>query len=174
MEHDALEAGVYGGLTTKDGIRLLICYIIRNLETPIPRNKFCEEIYADGIANYFELQEAFSELEKKQLIYELPDKKDYYNATQKGLETVHELKKMIPEYVRERAFFVAEKMMRRIRYQEQTQVSTEKLENGDYIVSCTVKEGDKVIAAKYSGTDIKIDGEEYTILHQSDILAIVE
>ena len=41
-------------------------------------------------------------------------------------------------------------------------------------VKMTVKEGDKVIAAKYSGTDIKIDNEEYTILHQSDILAIVE
>ena len=41
-------------------------------------------------------------------------------------------------------------------------------------VKMPVKEGDKVIAAKYSGTDIKIDGEEYTILHQSDILAIVE
>ena len=41
-------------------------------------------------------------------------------------------------------------------------------------VDMTVKAGDKVIAAKYSGTDIKIDGEEYTILHQSDILAIVE
>ena len=41
-------------------------------------------------------------------------------------------------------------------------------------VIMTVKEGDKVIAAKYSGTDIKIDNEEYTILHQSDILAIVE
>ncbi len=41
-------------------------------------------------------------------------------------------------------------------------------------VTMTVKAGDKVIAAKYSGTDIKIDGEEYTILHQSDILAIVE
>lgn len=41
-------------------------------------------------------------------------------------------------------------------------------------VKMSVKEGDKVIAAKYSGTDIKIDGEEYTILHQSDILAIVE
>ena len=38
----------------------------------------------------------------------------------------------------------------------------------------TVMAGDKVIAAKYSGTDIKIDNEEYTILHQSDILAIVE
>ena len=41
-------------------------------------------------------------------------------------------------------------------------------------VKMSVKEGDKVIAAKYSGTDIKIDSEEYTILHQSDILAIVE
>lgn len=41
-------------------------------------------------------------------------------------------------------------------------------------VKMSVKEGDKVIAAKYSGTDIKIDCEEYTILHQSDILAIVE
>ena len=41
-------------------------------------------------------------------------------------------------------------------------------------VVMTVKAGDKVIAAKYSGTDIKIDGEEYTILHQYDILAIVE
>lgn len=41
-------------------------------------------------------------------------------------------------------------------------------------VCMTVKVGDKVIAAKYSGTDIKIDGEEYTILRQSEILAIVE
>lgn len=38
----------------------------------------------------------------------------------------------------------------------------------------TVKPGDKVIAAKYSGTEIKIEDEEYTILHVSDILAVVE
>ena len=41
-------------------------------------------------------------------------------------------------------------------------------------VKMSVKEGDKVIAAKYSGTDIKIDGEEYKIVRQNDILAIVE
>jgi chaperonin GroES len=35
-----------------------------------------------------------------------------------------------------------------------------------------VKPGDKVIFAKYGGTEIKIDGEEYMILRQSDILAI--
>ncbi len=41
-------------------------------------------------------------------------------------------------------------------------------------IKMTVKAGDKVIAAKYSGTEVKIDDEEYTILHLADILAIVE
>ena len=37
-----------------------------------------------------------------------------------------------------------------------------------------IKPGDKVIASKYAGTEVKVDGEEYTIVRQSDILAIVE
>lgn len=41
-------------------------------------------------------------------------------------------------------------------------------------VVMTVKVGDKVITSKYSGTQVKIDGEELTIVRQNDILAIVE
>ena len=41
-------------------------------------------------------------------------------------------------------------------------------------VTMTVKKGDKVITSKYSGTEVKVDGEEYTIVRQGDILAIVE
>ena len=41
-------------------------------------------------------------------------------------------------------------------------------------VKMTVKKGDKVITSKYSGTEVKVDGEEYTIVRQSDILAVVE
>ncbi len=37
-----------------------------------------------------------------------------------------------------------------------------------------VKVGDKVLLSKYSGTEVKLDGKEYTIIRQSDILAIVE
>lgn len=37
-----------------------------------------------------------------------------------------------------------------------------------------VKEGDKVWFAKYAGTEIKIDGEKYLILKESDVLAIIE
>ncbi len=38
----------------------------------------------------------------------------------------------------------------------------------------TVKVGDKVLTSKYSGTEVKCDGEEFVIVKQSDILAIVE
>ena len=41
-------------------------------------------------------------------------------------------------------------------------------------VVMTVHVGDKVITSKYSGTEIKLDGEEYIIVRQNDILAIVE
>ena len=36
-----------------------------------------------------------------------------------------------------------------------------------------VKVGQKVIYSKYAGTDIKLDGDEYTIVRQSDILAVI-
>ena len=41
-------------------------------------------------------------------------------------------------------------------------------------VTMEVKVGDKVLISKYAGTQVKVDDIEYTILRQSDILAIVE
>ena len=41
-------------------------------------------------------------------------------------------------------------------------------------VKMTVKVGDKVLTSKYSGTEVKVDGEECTIVRQGDILAVVE
>ena len=41
-------------------------------------------------------------------------------------------------------------------------------------VDMIVKAGDKVITSKYSGTEVKLDGVEYSVVRQSDILAVVE
>ncbi len=46
-------------------------------------------------------------------------------------------------------------------------------ENGK-LIPMNVKVGDKVLTSKYAGTEVKVDGVEYTILRQDDILAIVE
>ena len=41
-------------------------------------------------------------------------------------------------------------------------------------IKMEVKVGDKVLISKYAGTEVKIDDQEYTILKQSEILAVVE
>ena len=41
-------------------------------------------------------------------------------------------------------------------------------------VEMYVKVGDRVLISKYAGTEVKVDGVEYSILRQSDILAVVE
>ena len=41
------------------------------------------------------------------------------------------------------------------------------------LIPMVVKEGDKVLTRKYGGTEVKLDGEEYTLIGQNDILAVV-
>jgi chaperonin GroES len=42
------------------------------------------------------------------------------------------------------------------------------------LIPMDVKPGDKILYGKYSGSEIKIEGQEYLIMHQDDILGIVE
>jgi chaperonin GroES len=46
------------------------------------------------------------------------------------------------------------------------------LDNGDR-APLEVREGDRVLFAKYGGTEFKLDGEEYLVLKENDILAII-
>jgi chaperonin GroES len=48
-----------------------------------------------------------------------------------------------------------------------------RLEDGK-IIPLEVKVGDKILFGKYSGNDIKIDGEEYLILREDEVLGIIE
>jgi chaperonin GroES len=47
------------------------------------------------------------------------------------------------------------------------------LENGD-VRPLDVKKGDRVIFSKYAGTEIKLDGEEFLMMREDDILGVVE
>ena len=47
-----------------------------------------------------------------------------------------------------------------------------KVENGNKI-AMTVKKGDKVLYGKYAGTEVTLDGEEYLIMRESDIVGIL-
>ena len=41
------------------------------------------------------------------------------------------------------------------------------------LIAMDVKAGDKILYGKYSGTEVKLDGQEYLIMHQEDILGII-
>ena len=49
-----------------------------------------------------------------------------------------------------------------------------KIDDHGKTIAMAVKEGDKVLIGKYSGTDIKIDGQEYLILREEDVLGILD
>jgi chaperonin GroES len=53
-------------------------------------------------------------------------------------------------------------------------VGVGKLLDGGQRGKMSLKKGDDVFYGKYSGTEIKIDGEEYVILKESDVLAVIE
>jgi chaperonin GroES len=48
-----------------------------------------------------------------------------------------------------------------------------KISDAGQTISMEVKKGDSVLYGKYSGTEVTIDGEEYLIIRESDILAII-
>ncbi len=49
-----------------------------------------------------------------------------------------------------------------------------KIADDGKLLPMDVKAGDKILYGKYSGTEIKIDGDEYLIMHQDDILGVLE
>ena len=53
-------------------------------------------------------------------------------------------------------------------------IGTGKIDDNGKKVPFNVKVGDRVLISKYGGTEIKIDGEEYQVLREDDILGIVE
>lgn len=51
--------------------------------------------------------------------------------------------------------------------------ATGKVTEDGKVLPLSVKVGDKVLYGKYAGTEIKIDGEDYLIMRESDIFAII-
>ena len=47
------------------------------------------------------------------------------------------------------------------------------LENG-HVRPCDVKAGDKILFGKYSGTEVKVDGEELVVMREEDVMAVIE
>ena len=77
MEFDAIDAGIIpGGLRNRSNVRLLICYIINCVNKPVRKDLVITAMQKNGVANYFEILDAFNDLENKQNINQSDVQKD--------------------------------------------------------------------------------------------------
>ncbi len=79
-----------------------------------------------------------------------------------------------PEEVTKGGIILPDTAKERPQQGEVIAVGTGKLTEDGKVIPLQVKVGDKVIYGKYSGTEVTIDGEEYLIMRESDIFAIVQ
>ncbi len=141
MKYDTFSAGVEpGGLRTKQEIKVLICYMLVNIKEGINKNDLLTILQANGIANYFEAGEAFSDLLGSNNIKKL-DNQELYNVTNKGKMIAEQLSSSLPKTVKERALDAVKLLFKRRKIEKENKVSIEKTNFG-YNVTCNVSGGD--------------------------------
>ena len=141
--YDAFSEGVEpGGLRNRNEIKTLICYLVSRLETPITREQLSTVICEEGIANYFELNQAISEVVDNGSIYLKNTEGDpELYITAQGKKNSQAIESEIPYTIRENAFNAAIRLQTRLRREREHRIKIDKLENGCSI-TMSVLDGD--------------------------------
>ena len=140
MNFDAFDEGInLGGIRSKNEIRILICYLINSVKTPVSKEIILESLQKDGLANYFEASACFDELIKKEHIKSVDEKNFVLNS---GGELISsQLSSTIPLTVREKALFSALSLIEQQKRDKENKVEIEKTESG-YYIKCTISGGE--------------------------------
>lgn len=132
---DAFASGIeFGGLRSMLDIKILVCYILKSVKSPMTRTQICDSMQKTGLVNYFDVNAAIDELLETRAIAE----KEYQGethiyVTSIGENSAQELEKNLLPGVRERAVKTALNMVSRARSEKETKVIIDKLED-----SCNV------------------------------------
>lgn len=126
-QYDAFSAGVEsGGLLNTTEIKSLIGYLIRELDEPISADALRRILTEQGLANYFDVSEALSDLLRMGNVSEEPSGEDFVLVlTSRGRIALRELEGDIPLSVREKALSAAIEEAVRRRNAHQTRIEVE-------------------------------------------------
>lgn len=134
MKFDAFTAGIDpGGLRTKKDIKLLICYILSNVNGFLTKEDLLTIIQENNLANYFEINDAFSELLENHNICENPKKKGTFTVTESGKMISTQLDSSLPISIRNKAISASINLLAKIKRESDNKVTIEKSENGYFV-----------------------------------------
>lgn len=135
MANDAFTAGVEpGGLTSHSEIKILICYILRYIASPVTTEELVNTLTEKGLANYFELTSAVSELVESGHVSQAEDS---YTLRETGWQIADMLSSDLPLMVRVRAVEAVKDAMELTRKRRQNLVEIVERDNG-YDVRCSI------------------------------------
>jgi predicted transcriptional regulator len=140
MAFNTFDEGINpGGMRSKNEIRILICYVIKSVKSPVNRELVLESLQKKGLANYFESSACFDDLEKHNNIEKTDDGK--YILTDAGKLIVSQLENTISVTAREKAFLCAMNLIEEEKLKKENQVDIVKTDKG-YNVKCTISGGE--------------------------------
>ena len=142
MDFDAFTGGVEpGGLRSKDEIRILICYLLASVNAPLSKEDIVAIVRDNGLANYFEVADAISEMAEKGLILlEEPDRR-LCTASENARLIAKQLDSALPPSVRDKAVRAALNLLAKAKREQENKVEIERARNG-YTVTCHISGGD--------------------------------
>jgi hypothetical protein len=155
LEKDAVSAGVseYGGLFTTAEIRILICYILSSIGSPVPGNLLANTLHYEGIANCFEVNDSIAYLTKNGQLKLIDEKEDTYITTESGKNIADTLKTLLSMTTKERAYNAATKMLSRFKNAKETDIKISREGDKTFITCSAIDDDSPFMSVKLLACD---------------------
>ncbi len=146
--YDAFTQGIEpGGLRSKSEIKLLICYLVCKIDNGISRNQLSDILTGEGLANYFEANEALAEVIKTGNIrLELEDDNEILFPTDLGRNNVSLLENTLPYSVKEIALNSAIEMKTILKNEQENKIEVTRHGDGYDITISIMDNDDKLMS----------------------------
>lgn len=138
MKSNAFSAGVNpGGLRNIQEIKVLICYILSNIDTKIKKSDLISTLQNGGISNYFETSEAFSDLESNNNLICVNNEEEIYTVSESGKVISEQLSGSLPHIIKKKSIEVINTFINTLKSRNENTVKIEKNNRG-YNVTCGI------------------------------------
>lgn len=154
-EFDAMTQGVgVGGIRSKCGVRVLLCYILKNVNSSISRSGFVEILSSTELVNFFEINPALDSLSENGLaVLEAREDDDYFTITSEGISIADKLQTDIPLTAREKALAAAFTVAARERLRGTVDYKIEKSASGYSVILTVTDEGEIMMQTRLFAAD---------------------
>ena len=147
MENDAFSLGVApGGLKDRAEIKLMVCYLLKTLNKSLTRTQINEILQKHGIANYFEINGAISDLVGAgQVTSEIEGDDELITITAKTELSVAIIERDLPRSLREKAVSAAYNVLKRDRIKKESTVIVEPHAEGYHVTFAVADVGAELL-----------------------------